>query len=100
MTAAWGVRAGGAGSLVVDAEVVAVDRGAAPGPAGGTVLKAFQELSTRARGDITNAQVLRKPVHTSLPYFFFPLCGLSYHLSSDSPLLFSPFPNAWGLQSR
>lgn len=43
--------------MVLDAEVVAVDRAAHPGPCGATVLRAFQELSTRARGDITAAQV-------------------------------------------
>lgn len=43
--------------MVLDAEVVAVDR-AAPGgaPGGGTLLKSFQELSTRARGTVAAEQ--------------------------------------------
>lgn len=42
---------GGATSLVLDAELVAIDR------ADGNRLKAFQELSTRARGEIAAHQV-------------------------------------------
>jgi hypothetical protein len=44
-------RAGGARELVLDAELVAVDR------ANGNRLRSFQELSTRARSDITAQQV-------------------------------------------
>ncbi len=40
--------------MVLDAELVAVDRG---GVDGSVRLRAFQELSTRARGDITSDQV-------------------------------------------
>ena len=43
--------AGGSTSLVLDAELVAVDR------ADGNRLKAFQELSTRARGEVAAHQV-------------------------------------------
>lgn len=97
--------AGGASSLVVDAEIVAVDRGhpaaagggaadgaaasdgagaaaaegggggdmpdAAAGDGGGAAggrvrLRAFQELSTRARGDITTDQVRHSVMSTFL----------------------------------
>jgi len=44
-------RAGGARELVLNAELVAVDR------ANGNRLRSFQELSTRARSDITAQQV-------------------------------------------
>ena len=44
--------AGGSTSLVLDAELVAVDR------ADNNRLKAFQELSTRARGEIAAHQVV------------------------------------------
>ncbi len=51
--------------MVLDAELVAVDRG---GVDGSVRLRAFQELSTRARGDITSDQVRHvycsKPVAT------------------------------------
>lgn len=43
-------RTGGARELVLDTELVAVDRG------NGNRLRSFQELSTRARGDITAQQ--------------------------------------------
>ena len=46
-----GGHAGGCSSFVMDAELVAVDR------VDGNRLKAFQELSTRARGAITAEQV-------------------------------------------
>eukprot|EP00191_Tetraselmis_sp_GSL018_P013531 CAMPEP_0177586320 /NCGR_PEP_ID=MMETSP0419_2-20121207/5006_1 /TAXON_ID=582737 /ORGANISM="Tetraselmis sp., Strain GSL018" /LENGTH=1454 /DNA_ID=CAMNT_0019076197 /DNA_START=342 /DNA_END=4706 /DNA_ORIENTATION=+ len=42
---------GGATSFIVDAELVAIDR------ANGNRLKAFQELSTRARGAVTSAEI-------------------------------------------
>ena len=43
---------------MLDAEVVAVDRAAAGGAVGSeTVLKSFQELSTRARGAVSAEQV-------------------------------------------
>ena len=48
--------AGGSTSLVLDAELVAIDR------ADGNRLKAFQELSTRARGEIAAHQA-SQPVH-------------------------------------
>ena len=43
--------AGGAKALVMDAELVAVDR------ANDNRLRAFQELSTRARGQVTSHEV-------------------------------------------
>lgn len=43
--------AGGSTSLVIDAELVAVERG------DNNRLKAFQELSTRARGEVAAHQV-------------------------------------------
>lgn len=46
---------GGSTSLVIDAELVAVERG------DNNRLKAFQELSTRARGQVAAHQV---PAHT------------------------------------
>ena len=45
------LHAGGSTSLVLDAELVAIDR------ADGNRLKAFQELSTRARGEVAAHQV-------------------------------------------
>lgn len=51
---------GGATSLVLDAELVAIDR------ADGNRLKAFQELSTRARGEIAAHQVLLHTRHGSI----------------------------------
>jgi len=42
---------GGAETLIIDAEIVAVDR------QDGNRLRAFQELSTRARGDVNSADV-------------------------------------------
>lgn len=45
------VAAGGAKALVMDAELVAVDR------TNGNRLRAFQELSTRARGQVTSHEV-------------------------------------------
>ena len=45
------VLSGGSSTLVMDAELVAVDR------ANGNRLRAFQELSTRARGQITSHEV-------------------------------------------
>ena len=45
------VLAGGASTMVMDAELVAVDR------TDGNRLRAFQELSTRARGQITSHEV-------------------------------------------
>lgn len=47
--------AGGCTSFVLDTELVAVDR------ADGNRLKAFQELSTRARGAITVDQAPLQP---------------------------------------
>ena len=47
--------AGASTSLVLDAELVAVDR------ENNNRLKAFQELSTRARGAITAAEVSLEP---------------------------------------
>ncbi len=52
---------GGSTSLVLDAELVAIDR------ADGNRLKAFQELSTRARGQIAAHQAsLHCPAAVSL----------------------------------
>ncbi len=49
--------AGASTSLVLDAELVAVDR------ENNNRLKAFQELSTRARGAITAAEARTSPSH-------------------------------------
>ena len=47
----WLSVAGGSQSVVLDAELVAVDR------ANGNKLRAFQELATRARSEVTEQQV-------------------------------------------
>ena len=52
----------GINGLVLDAELVAVDRSE-----GKVRLRAFQELSTRARGGVTSDQVRDPPALSSLP---------------------------------
>lgn len=53
--------AGGSGGAVTAAGAGAAEGGGGAAPGSGVKLKAFQELSTRARGDITIDQVTLNP---------------------------------------
>jgi len=73
--------AGGGKQMVLDAELVAVDRN------DGNKLRSFQEMSTRARGQTEIHQVPPPPFHTHQKLQLFP--GLSTRTGPDA----SPLPH-------